>query len=98
MSIDRKTVRHVARLARLALSPEEEEKTARELGRVLDYIERLAGVDVSAVEPLTFAGDPGEAKESMRPDEPRPSLPREKVLAEAPDQDGSSFLVPRIIE
>ena len=85
MSIDRKTVRHVARLARLALSPEEEEKTARELGRVLDYIERLAGVDVSAVEPLTFAGDPAEAKESMRPDEPRPSLPREKVLAQAPD-------------
>ncbi|HVI22787.1 MAG TPA: Asp-tRNA(Asn)/Glu-tRNA(Gln) amidotransferase subunit GatC [Myxococcales bacterium] len=34
----------------------------------------------------------------MRPDEPRPSLPREKVLAEAPEQDGSTFLVPRIIE
>jgi len=98
MAIDRSTVRHVARLARLALSPEEEEKTARELGRILDYIERLAGVDVSAVEPLSFAGDPQEAKESMRADEPRASLPRETVLKQAPGQDGSTFLVPRIIE
>ena len=88
MSIDRGTVRHVARLARLALSPEEEEKTVRELG----------GVDVSAVEPLTFAGDAAEAKESMRPDEPRPSLPREEVLEQAPEHDGSTYLVPRIIE
>jgi aspartyl-tRNA(Asn)/glutamyl-tRNA(Gln) amidotransferase subunit C len=98
MSIDRGTVRHVALLARLALSPEEEEKTARELGRVLDYIERLSSVDVSAVEPLTFAGDAAEAKESMRADEPRPCLPREKVLEQAPEHDGSTFLVPRIIE
>jgi aspartyl-tRNA(Asn)/glutamyl-tRNA(Gln) amidotransferase subunit C len=98
MSIDRGTVRHVARLARLALSGEEEERTARELGRVLDYIERLSAVDVTGVEPLAFAGEPGEAKESMRPDENRPSLPREKVLAQAPEQDGSTFLVPRIIE
>jgi aspartyl-tRNA(Asn)/glutamyl-tRNA(Gln) amidotransferase subunit C len=98
MSIDRGTVRHVAHLARLALSPEEEEKTARELGRVLDYIERLSGVDVSGVEPLTFAGDAAEAKESMRADEPRPGLARETVLEQAPEHDGSAFLVPRIIE
>ena len=68
------------------------------MGRVLDYIERLQGVDVSAVAPLSFAGDPGEAKESMRADEPRPSLSREKVLKQAPEQDGSTFVVPRIIE
>jgi aspartyl-tRNA(Asn)/glutamyl-tRNA(Gln) amidotransferase subunit C len=98
MSIDRDTVRHVARLARLALSAAEEEKTARELAHVLDYIERLKGVDVTGVEPLSFAGDPGEAKESMRSDEVRPSLAREAVLAEAPEQDGRSFVVPRIIE
>ena len=45
-----------------------------------------------------FAGDAAEAKESMRADEPRPCLPREKVLKQAPEQDGSTFLVPRIIE
>jgi len=98
MAIDGNTVRHVARLARLALTQEEEERTAAQLGHVLDYIERLKTVDVSGVEPLSFAGDPGEAHRSMREDEPRPGLPRETVLKEAPEQDGSSFLVPRIIE
>jgi len=98
MSIDRSTVRHVARLARLSLSPEEEERTAAQLGHVLEYIERLEAVDISGVEPLSFAGDPAEAQRALREDEPRPGLPREKVLAEAPEQDGSAFLVPRIIE
>jgi len=98
MAIDQSTVRHVARLARLALSPEEEERTAAQLGHVLEYIERLKSVDVEGVEPLSFAGDPAEAQGSMRADEPGPCLPREKVLSQAPEQDGSSFLVPRIIE
>ena len=98
MAIDRDTVRHVARLARLALTPEEEERTAAQLGHVLEYIERLKAVDISGVEPLSFAGDPGEAQKSMRNDEPRAGLSRETVLKEAPEQDGGSFLVPRIIE
>jgi aspartyl-tRNA(Asn)/glutamyl-tRNA(Gln) amidotransferase subunit C len=98
MSIDRDTVRHVARLARLALSPAEEEKTARELGHVLDYIERLKAVDVSGVEPLSFAGDAAEAKDSMRADEVKPGLERDVVLAEATEQDGRAFVVPRIVE
>jgi aspartyl-tRNA(Asn)/glutamyl-tRNA(Gln) amidotransferase subunit C len=98
MAIDRDTVRHVARLARLALTPEEEERTAAQLAHVLEYIERLNAVDIEGVPPLSFAGDPAEAHRSMRDDEPRPGLPRETVLKEAPEQDGSSFLVPRIIE
>ena len=98
MAIDRNTVRHVARLARLALTDEEEERTAAQLAHVLDYIERLNGVDVEGVEPLSFAGDPREAQSSMRNDEPRPGLSRDTVLKEAPEHDGSAFLVPRIIE
>src|SRR3954470_20502099 len=97
MAIDRDQVRHVARLARLALSEEEEERFAAQLGHVLEYVERLQGVDVGGVEPLGFAGDLA-AGLPLRPDEPRPSLPREKVLAQAPEQDGQAFLVPRIIE
>jgi len=98
MPIDRSTVRHVARLARLSLSPEEEERTAAQLGHVLEYIERLKAVDVSGAEPLSFAGDASEAQKALREDELLPCLPREKVLSEAPEQDGSAFLVPRIIE
>ena len=98
MAIDKNTVRHVARLARLALTAEEEERTAAQLGHVLEYIERLEAVDVAGVEPLSFAGDASEATAVMRDDEVRPGLSREKVLAEAPEQDKSSFVVPRILE
>lgn len=97
MSIDRSQVRHVARLARLQLSPEEEERFAAQLGHVLEYIERLAKVDVSGVEPLSFAGD-AAAGLALRDDAVRESLPREKVLAQAPQHDSQAFLVPRIIE
>jgi aspartyl-tRNA(Asn)/glutamyl-tRNA(Gln) amidotransferase subunit C len=93
--IDRVQVRHVARLARLQLSPEEEERFAAQLGHVLEYIERLKQVDVAGVEPLSFAGEKGLP---LREDEVRPGLPREKVLAQAPQQDGQAFVVPRIIE
>jgi aspartyl-tRNA(Asn)/glutamyl-tRNA(Gln) amidotransferase subunit C len=97
VAIDRAQVRHVARLARLALSPEEEERFAAQLGHVLEYIERLNAVDVSGVEPLSFAGDE-QAGLPLRADEPHQSLSREKVLAQAPQHDGEAFVVPRIIE
>ncbi len=97
MAIDRAQVRHVARLARLALSPEEEERFAAQLGHVLEYIERLSAVDVSGVEPLSFAGDE-RAGLPLREDVPHQSLPREKVLAQAPQHDSEAFVVPRIIE
>ena len=97
MAIDRAQVRHVARLARLALSPEEEERFAAQLGHVLEYIARLEAVDVSGVEPLSFAGDE-KAGLPLREDAVLPSLPRETVLAQAPEHDGESFVVPRIIE
>jgi aspartyl-tRNA(Asn)/glutamyl-tRNA(Gln) amidotransferase subunit C len=97
VAIDRAQVRHVARLARLALSSEEEELLAAQLGHVLEYIERLNAVDVSGVEPLSFAGD-AQAGLQLREDQVVESLPREKVLSQAPQQDGESFVVPRIIE
>jgi aspartyl-tRNA(Asn)/glutamyl-tRNA(Gln) amidotransferase subunit C len=97
VAIDRAQVRHVARLARLALSPDEEERLATQLGHVLDYIERLQAVDVSSVEPLSFAGD-AAAGFPLREDVPRESLRREAVLSQAPKADGQAFLVPRIIE
>jgi aspartyl-tRNA(Asn)/glutamyl-tRNA(Gln) amidotransferase subunit C len=97
LAIDRAQVRHVARLARLALSEEEEEKLAAQLGHVLEYVERLQGVDVSGVEPLSFAGDT-QSQEPMREDVARPGLPTQTVLAQAPDRDANAFKVPRILE
>jgi aspartyl-tRNA(Asn)/glutamyl-tRNA(Gln) amidotransferase subunit C len=97
VAIDRAQVRHVARLARLALSAEDEERFAAQLQNILGYIERLQAVDVSGVEPLSFAGDAGDEL-ALREDNVKPSLPREKVLAQAPQADEQAFLVPRILE
>ena len=95
--IDRAQVRHVARLARLALSPDEEERFAAQLDHVLGYIERLSAVSVEGVEPLSFAGDERTGL-PLRDDAPRQGLSREKVLEQAPQHDAESFGVPRIIE
>jgi aspartyl-tRNA(Asn)/glutamyl-tRNA(Gln) amidotransferase subunit C len=97
VAIDRAQVRHVARLARLALSAEDEERFATQLQNVLGYIERLQLVDVSGIEPLSFAGD-AQDELALREDAPKPCLPREKVLAQAPQADEQAFLVPRILE
>ena len=99
MAIDRAQVKHVAHLARLELTGAEEERLAQQLSSVLGYVEQLSQVDVSGVEPLAFAGDASAGSEALlRPDEPQPGLLREPVLAQAPDTDGQTFLVPRILE
>lgn len=88
-------VRKVARLARLKLTDEEVDLYTRQLAQVLQYVERLAEVETSHVEPMAHAI---ELENVFRPDEPTPSLPREAALANAPHTDGRYFLVPAILE
>jgi aspartyl-tRNA(Asn)/glutamyl-tRNA(Gln) amidotransferase subunit C len=89
--IDREEVLHVARLARLALSEEEVERMAGELSTVLDHIARITELDLEGVEPTSHVV---EVSGRLRPDVPRPSLPRELALAQAPAVSGDGFLVP----
>jgi aspartyl-tRNA(Asn)/glutamyl-tRNA(Gln) amidotransferase subunit C len=89
--IDRDQVLHVARLARLRLSEDEVERMTGELSSVLGHIEKIGELDLDDVAPTSHVV---ELENVLRPDEPRPSLPREAVLAEAPDGDGSGFRVP----
>src|SRR6187551_319611 len=89
--IDREQVLHVARLARLRLNDAEVEQMAAELGGVLDHIEKIAELDLEDVQPTTHVVDVAGA---LRADEPRPSLPREVVLAQAPAVADDGFLVP----
>ncbi len=103
MAIDRAQVRHVANLARLSLSAAEEETFAAQLSQVLGYVESLAAVDVTGVEPLAFAGDldparAGMAGVALREDRALAGIPRDEALAAAPQRDAQAFLVPRIIE
>ena len=89
--IDREQVLHVARLARLRLSDEEVETMASELSNILEHIERIGELDLDGVPPTSHVVDVANA---LRADEPRPSLPREVALAEAPATQDGGFLVP----
>ena len=95
MKIGRDEVRHVAALARLALSADEEEQLAGELEAILGYIETLAELDTEGVPPTDHALDAGPI---FRDDEVRNQPRVEELLANAPDRSGSFFRVPKIIE
>lgn len=95
MKITAKDVEHVARLARLELSPAEKERMGRELDGILAYIDKLRSVDTSGVEPTSHAVP---ITNVMRDDVPGPSLSRAETLANAPDRHGDLFRVPRILE
>jgi aspartyl-tRNA(Asn)/glutamyl-tRNA(Gln) amidotransferase subunit C len=88
-------VQYVARLARLQLTPEEEQTFGAQLGQVLDYIEKLKQVDVSGIEPTPH---PVPMVNVTRPDEVRPSLPNEAALRNAPARANGLFIVPKIVE
>ncbi|WP_164007367.1 Asp-tRNA(Asn)/Glu-tRNA(Gln) amidotransferase subunit GatC [Pyxidicoccus trucidator] len=95
MALTLEQVRHVATLARLALTPEEEQRFSTQLSAVLDAVAQLQSLDVEAVEPTSHAT---LAASLLREDVMRPSLPSEKSLANAPAKSGTSFAVPKIIE
>lgn len=88
-------VQYVAHLARLQLTPEEEQTFGAQLGQVLDYIEKLKQVDVSGIEPTPH---PVPMVNVTRPDEVRPSLPNEAALRNAPARANGLFIVPKIVE
>jgi aspartyl-tRNA(Asn)/glutamyl-tRNA(Gln) amidotransferase subunit C len=88
-------VRYVAHLARLALSPEEEQKMAAQLSSVLGYIEKLKEVDVTGVEPTAHAFP---LINVTRPDEVQPSMSHQDALRNAPAQANGLFIVPKIVE
>jgi len=81
----------VARLARLGLSEEEVETMAGELSGILEHVDRIASLDLEGVAPTSHVV---ELENVLRVDEPRPSLPREVALAQAPDPVDGAFRVP----
>ena len=89
--IDREQVLHVARLARLRLTDEEVERMSAELSTILEHVERITELDLEGVEPTSHVVD---VENVLRPDEPRPSLPRERALENAPDPAETGFRVP----
>jgi aspartyl-tRNA(Asn)/glutamyl-tRNA(Gln) amidotransferase subunit C len=87
-------VAHVARLARLDLTEEERALFAEQLGAVLEHAADVAALDTAGVPPTAH---PLPVQNVLRPDEPRPSLARDEVLAMAPAAEEGRFRVPRIL-
>jgi len=86
---------HVARLARLDLSEEEKARLHEQLGVILEAAARVQEVAAEDVPPTSYAVPRSNV---LRPDQPRPSLPREEALAGAPEVEADRFKVPRVVE
>ncbi len=95
MSVDTATVRRIASLARIAISEEEAQRLAPELGNILDWIEQLSEVDTAHVAPMT-AVIPNTLR--LRDDVVTDGGIRDKVLANAPQAEHGFFTVPKVIE
>ncbi len=86
----------IARLARLALDPDELARLRKEFDGLLRYFAAIQSVDTTGVEPMVY---PIDARNVLRPDEASPSMPREDLLRNAPAQEGGEFFrVPKVID
>lgn len=94
MAISEDDVRHVAVLARIALTDEQVTVLTGELGSILEHIDELSKLDLADVEPTAH---PLEMTDSVRADEPRPGLSQAEALANAPEARDGAFVIPRIV-
>jgi aspartyl-tRNA(Asn)/glutamyl-tRNA(Gln) amidotransferase subunit C len=94
MLITLSDTRHVAKLARLWLDDAHLQRLAGQLESILEYVNKMAKVDVQNVEPMAHALP---LHNVFREDVIEPALPLEKVLSNAPETDGSFFKVPKIL-
>lgn len=93
--ITREDVERVAELARLSLSGEEAERVAAELDKILEYVDTLDELDTSEVEPsshVMLLATP------LREDRPLPPLEPQLVVSNAPQSEGTAFVVPKVLE
>ena len=92
--ITQDTVRHVAKLSRLALDESHLQKYTQQLEQILHYVAKINEADVAGVEPMAHAVPLCNV---LREDVVEPSLPVEDVLRNAPETDGPFFKVPKIL-
>jgi aspartyl-tRNA(Asn)/glutamyl-tRNA(Gln) amidotransferase subunit C len=95
MNISEDTIRHVAKLARLAVTEEDVQKLAPQLSEILAYAEELQRVDMTGVIPTSHSFP---LENVLRKDEVRQGLSHEAALANAPDQDAGQVRVPAVME
>ena len=95
MSVSSEQVRHIAKLARIAMSDEEIERLVPELNNILGWVEQLGEVNTDGIDPLTAVID---QKLRLRDDKVTDGECRDDVLANAPGAEHGFFAVPKVIE
>lgn len=94
MPVSREEVQHVAQLARLDFSEEEEARMADELSQILEYVDKLDELDTSGVAPMSHVLDVSNV---FRPDEVKTRIDRGQALEPAPEADDEYFRVPKVV-
>ncbi len=95
MKITGDEVAHIAELSRLEFDAAETEQMREHLETVLEHFEMLDSVDTSALSPTAHILDTVNV---LRPDEAAEPFDRDRLLANAPETDGESYIVPRVLE
>jgi aspartyl-tRNA(Asn)/glutamyl-tRNA(Gln) amidotransferase subunit C len=95
MSVSPEEVRHIAKLARIAMSDEELDRLLSELNAIIGWVEQLGEVNTEGVDPLTAVID---QKLRLRDDVVNDGNIRDQVLANAPEAQHGFFAVPKVIE
>ena len=94
MAIDTKTVEYTARLARIELTEQELDKLSGQLDEIISFIDRLKTLDIGNIAPMSHILP---VENVLREDEPRPSLPPDEALKNAPRKENNFFAVPKVI-
>ena len=94
MPLSRSDVERISLLARLKFGEDELDRMTAQLSQIVQYVEQLSDLDTDNVEPMAHTLD---LVDVVRPDETRPSLPREEVLANAPRHDDEYYRVPAVL-
>ncbi|MBR5218905.1 MAG: Asp-tRNA(Asn)/Glu-tRNA(Gln) amidotransferase subunit GatC [Clostridia bacterium] len=95
MGITVKEIEHLANLARLSLSDEEKTRLQDEVGNIIAFADKINEIDVSDINPTMHAAD---IYNVFREDEIKKSFSTEKILQNAPENDGKCFVVPKTVE
>ena len=95
MTIDLKTIKHIAKLSRISLEDKKAQKLATDLSSIFEFIEKLNELNTKDVEPLTSIA---ETTLKFRKDEVKSENIREKILENSPSDNKDFFVVPKVVE
>ena len=95
MTMDLKTIKHIAKLSRISLEDEKAKKLATDLNSIFEFIEKLNELKTENIEPLTSIA---ETTLKLRSDEVKSKNIREKILKNSPENNQDFFVVPKVVE